>query len=243
MVDTQADLSHGGDRHQATILVVDDDPRITALLMAALSKDGHAVTVVNDSRKVTKMDLSSVDLILCDVMMPHMDGFALLASIRDRASCPIIFLTAKTDEDSAVLAYGLGADDYIRKPFGVAELRAKVRARLSQGSRSRRPLLRFGSLDMDLQTRQIRVNGHKANLTDAEYRICALLAQHPGRAYTPPQIWEACLATADDPAANSPNGDATAAVRVHLSNVRRKFKALGADPIRTIWSVGYQWAA
>ncbi|MCT6920035.1 MAG: DNA-binding response regulator, partial [Bifidobacteriales bacterium] len=68
MVDTQADLSHGGDRHQATILVVDDDPRITALLMAALSKDGHAVTVINDSRKVTKMDLSSVDLILCDVM-------------------------------------------------------------------------------------------------------------------------------------------------------------------------------
>ena len=243
MVDTQADLSHGGDRHPATILVVDDDPRITALLMAALSKDGRAVTVVNDSRKVTKMDLSSVDLILCDVMMPHMDGFALLASIRDRASCPIIFLTAKTDEDSAVLAYGLGADDYIRKPFGVAELRAKVRARLSQGSRSRRPLLRFGSLDMDLQTRQIRVNGRKANLTDAEYRICALLAEHPGRAYAPMQIWEACLAAEDDPAAEDTDSDATAAVRVHLSNVRRKFKALGADPIRTIWSVGYQWAA
>ena len=243
MADVHAEGSPGDDRHRASILVVDDDPRITTLLMAALSKDGYAVTAVNDSREVVRMDLSSVDLILCDVMMPHLDGFALLTSIRERVSCPIIFLTAKTDEDSAVLAYGLGADDYIRKPFGIAELRAKVRARLSQGSRRGRPLLRFGSLDMDLQARQIRVDGRNANLTDAEYRICALLAEHPGRAYAPMQIWEACLAAEDDPAADDTDSDATASVRVHLSNARRKLKALGVDPIRTIWSVGYQWVA
>ena len=96
---------------------------------------------------------------------------------------------------------------------------------------------------MDLQARQIRVDGHNANLTDAEYRICALLAEHPGRAYAPMQIWEACLAAEDDPAADDTDSDATAAVRVHLSNARRKLKALGVDPIRTIWSVGYQWVA
>ena len=243
VADLHAEGFPGGNRHRASILVVDDDPRITTLLMAALSKDGYAVTVVNESRKVVSMDLSSVDLILCDVMMPHMDGFALLTSIRERVSCPIIFLTAKTDEDSAVLAYGLGADDYIRKPFGIAELRAKVRVRLSQGSRRGRPFLHFGPLDMDLQARQLKVDGRNANLTDAEYRICALLAEHPGRAYAPMRIWEACLAAEDNPAADDKDSDATAAARVHLSNARRKLKALGVDPIRTIWSVGYQWVA
>lgn len=81
VADVHAEGFPGGNRHRASILVVDDDPRITTLLMAALSKDGYVVTVVNESRKVVSMDLSSVDLILCDVMMPHLDGFALLTSI------------------------------------------------------------------------------------------------------------------------------------------------------------------
>ncbi|RBP98624.1 DNA-binding response regulator [Bifidobacterium aemilianum] len=230
----------------ARILVIDDDSRITTLLMAALSKDGHRVTVINDPRQVLGMDLKPLDLILCDVMMPHLDGFALIGRIREHVTCPILFLTAKTDEDSAILAYGLGADDYLRKPFGLAELRAKVRASLGQQHRKQgHQALTFGNLTVDLQARELLVDGTAAQLTDAEYRICAFLAQHPRRAYSRAQIWEACLQREDDldlGGGQDPQG-ASAAVRVHISKARQKLKALGMDPIRTIWSVGYQWVA
>lgn len=104
----------------ARILAVDDDRAILQLLERTLSRDGHKVECADDPTAVPAMDLSRYDLILTDAMMPGLDGFELVRRIRDSFDGPIMFLTAKVAEEDAVLGLGLGADDYVRKPFGVA---------------------------------------------------------------------------------------------------------------------------
>ena len=109
----------------ARILVIDDEPTILSLLATILKKDGHEVTAVESADRALELNLSRFDLILCDVMMPGTDGFAFVSVVRDRLDCPIVFLTAKSEENDAVTGLSVGADDYLRKPFGAAELRAK----------------------------------------------------------------------------------------------------------------------
>lgn len=112
----------------ARILAVDDERAILDALARVLGRDGHEVVKAADPTAVPGMDLSRFDLVLCDVMMPGLDGFELVRQIRPDFDGPIIFLTARVAEEDAVAGYGLGADDYVRKPFGAAELRAKVAA-------------------------------------------------------------------------------------------------------------------
>ncbi len=112
------------------ILVVDDDSGILALVKKVLEKEGYTVTATGDSAQVQNMDLKPYQLILLDVMMPGLDGFSLCERIRERADCPILFLTAKTEEQDLVRGLGAGGDDYITKPFGIGELRARVAAHL-----------------------------------------------------------------------------------------------------------------
>ncbi|KFI45616.1 DNA-binding response regulator, OmpR family, contains REC and winged-helix (wHTH) domain [Bifidobacterium bohemicum] len=226
------------------ILVVDDDTRITTMLTAILAKDGHEITVVNDPRKVLHLDLGRFDLILCDVMMPKLDGFELVRRIRKDVACPILFLTAKTDEDSAVLGYGLGADDYVRKPFGAAELRAKVNAHLrSRVRQAHHPVLRFGRVTTDLLAGVFYVDELEVPLTGAEYRICEFLAEQPGRDFSREQIWDGCLLSGDDSLDMRAEPERATVVTTHMSNIRRKFAVFGVEPIKTVWSVGYRWVA
>ena len=122
----------------AHILVVDDDMAMLQLVRRVLEKDQHLVTLQSNAKAVTEMDFSKFGLILLDVMMPEMDGFNLCDQIRDRVDCPIIFLTAKTQESEIVQGLGLGADDYITKPFGTNELRARVNAHLRRDVREKK---------------------------------------------------------------------------------------------------------
>ena len=114
----------------AKILAVDDEAKILQIIRKALEKDGHIVQTVQDAAAVRRMELSRYDLILLDVMMPEIDGFTLCREIREIVDCPILFLTAKTLEEDLMIGLGAGADDYIRKPFGLGELRARVQAHL-----------------------------------------------------------------------------------------------------------------
>lgn len=110
----------------AKILVIDDEPDILTLIKNILHKDNHLVTTVTNPEKISASEFSNFDLILLDVMMPGMDGFSVCKKIRDIVDCPIIFLTAKAMEIDIMYGLGLGADDYITKPFGMGELRARV---------------------------------------------------------------------------------------------------------------------
>ena len=145
----------------AHILVVDDDKDLCALLRTALERDGHQVSTRLSGREVDESACRWADCILLDVMMPGEDGFALCRRIRGLADCPILFLTAKTEEADVLTGLGLGGDDYLTKPFRVAELRARVAAHLRREQRTR--LARgFGSPGAESPQRRTRAQprGH-----------------------------------------------------------------------------------
>lgn len=217
----------------ARIVAIDDEQAILDVLGRILKRDGHDMLGLTDPARALELDLARVDLILCDVMMPDIDGFELVRELRPRFDGPIVFLTAKVAEEDAVTGYGLGADDYVRKPFGASELRAKVAAHLRREHRERTHALAFGSLRLDLGARQISVDGAPVALTPTEYEICELLARRPGQVFSRAQIREALFGwerEADD-----------AAISMHVSRARKKLAAAGADPIATVWGMGYKW--
>ena len=242
----------------ARILAVDDDRAILDVLGRVLRRAGHDVVGETDATHVLAMDLGRFDLLLCDVMMPGLDGFELVRQIRDRVDAPILFLTAKVAEEDAVTGYGLGADDYIRKPFGAAELRAKVDAHLRREHRERHSALHLGRVRFDLAAREVWVepSGPAADasseaprdckvpapapdtpvaLSPTEYAICEHLARHRGQVFSRSQIREAVLGWESSV---SDEG-----VSMHVSNARAKLRAAGVEPIATVWGVGYKWEA
>ena len=217
----------------AHILVVDDDGDLCALLKTALERDGHQVSACRDGRRVDEAACRWADCILLDVMMPGEDGFALCRRIRDLADCPILFLTAKTQEADVLTGLGVGGDDYLTKPFRIAELRARVAAHLRRQQRPPHSLLRRGGLDFDLRQRAVLWQGQPLRLTKSEYAICEYLAMHQGQTFSKEQLYEAAFGfdgTAD-----------AAAVTEHIKNIRAKLRAAQADPIETVWGVGYKW--
>lgn len=217
----------------AHILAVDDDADLRALLKAALERDGHQVTALPNGAAVTAEHCRWADCILLDVMMPGEDGFATCRRVRSLADCPILFLTAKTEEADVLTGLGLGGDDYLTKPFRVAELRARVAAHLRRERRVPRTRLRRGGLDFDLGARAVYAGEMPVRLTRSEYAICAHLATHPGQTFTKEQLYEAVFGfdgTGED-----------SAVTEHIKNIRAKLRAVGENPIETVWGVGYKW--
>ena len=217
----------------AHILAVDDDADLRALLKTALERDGHQVTALPGGAAVTAEHCRWADCILLDVMMPGEDGFATCRRVRSLADCPILFLTAKTEEADVLTGLGLGGDDYLTKPFRVAELRARVAAHLRREGRTPRTRLRRGGLDFDLGERAVYAGETPVRLTRGEYAICAHLATHPGQTFTKEQLYEAVFGfdgTGED-----------SAVTEHIKNIRAKLRAVGESPIETVWGVGYKW--
>ena len=221
----------------AHILAVDDDPDLCTLLKTALERDGHAVEIRTSGVTVTESLCRWADCILLDVMMPGEDGFAVCRRIRGLTDAPILFLTARTDEASVLEGLGIGADDFLSKPFRVAELRARVAAHLRRQSRTPAHRMVRSGVAFDLTARSAAVEGKALPLTRSEYAICEYLALHAGQTFTKEQIYEAVFGidgTADD-----------TAVTQHIKNIRAKLRAAGvAEPetlLKTIWGVGYQW--
>ena len=134
----------------AHILVVDDDADLRQLLLTALERDGHQVTALDRGSAVTEAHCRWAHCILLDVMMPGEDGFATCQRVRALADCPILFLTAKTEEADVIQGLGLGGDDYLTKPFRLGELRARVAAHLRRQHRTPQHRFRRGGLDFDL---------------------------------------------------------------------------------------------
>lgn len=219
----------------ARILVVDDEPAIRTLLERTLSKDGHDVRCAACAEEALAAHPERYDLILLDVMMPGMNGFELCRCIRERTDAPIVFLTAKVAEEDAVFGLGVGADDYMRKPFGVAELRAKVSAHLRRERRERVHALVFGNVRLDLASRELYVGEASVLLTKTEFDVCEFLARHPGQVFSRDQIVEAVFGWGAESEA--------ATISVHVSNARAKLKAAGVEPVQTVWGVGYKWVA
>ena len=223
----------------ANILAVDDDRDLCTLLKTALERDGHTVETRCAGADVTAALCRWADCILLDIMMPGEDGFATCRRIRTLTEAPILFLTARTDEPSVLTGLGIGADDYLSKPFRLAELRARVNAHLRRQNRAPQHRLVRGGVCFDLAAKSAAVGGTQLPFTKSEYAICEFLALHAGQTFGKEQIYEAVFGydgTADD-----------TAITQHIKNIRATLRTAGlASPetvLKTVWGVGYLWNA
>ena len=219
----------------AEILAVDDEADILALIGRVLAKDGHRVTTLTNPNELNLSRLASYELILLDVMMPGRDGFDLCRELREATDCPILFLTAKTLEADILFGLGLGADDYLLKPFRTGELRARVNAHLRRESRQKRNLLVLGGLRFNLSACELWAGEQKVALTKSEYRICEHLARYQGQVFSKERIYEAVFGFDGE-------GDSSA-IAEHVKNIRAKLAGFGVSPIETVWGIGYKWTS
>lgn len=217
----------------ANILAVDDELAILTMIQKILSKDGHNVTTIYEAANVQNLNLCSFDLILLDVMMPKLDGFTLCKEIRGHVDCPILFLTAKTEENSLVYGLETGADDYISKPFGALELRARVTAHLRREHREHTTRLSFSNSYFNLSAKQLIINESIAPLTKGEYQICEFLARNTGQVFSREQIFEHVFGFDSDSNDNT--------ISTHIKNIRIKLEHMNYSPIKTVWGIGYKW--
>lgn len=217
----------------SNILVIDDEEMILQLIKNGLQKDGHTVSVYSSAMQVSLDTLSHYDLIILDVMMPDIDGFSYCKKIRDLIDCPLLFLTAKTMENDITYGLGLGADDYLTKPFRIAELRARVNAHLRRENRERHNTLNFDRIKIDLSEKEIKIDNQIIVFTKSEYLICEYLARNKGQVFSKEQIYEAVFGF-DGESDNS-------TISTHIKNIRAKFAKVNIQPIVTVWGIGYKW--
>ena len=215
------------------ILAIDDDREILAVIKKALLREGYQVTALEDPLQLEEDKLGRYQLILLDVMMPGIDGFDLCRRIREKVDCPILFLTAKTEEKDVMTGLGAGGDDYITKPFGIGELRARVAAHIRRENREKTHTICIGEVRFSMQERKIYVQEHELVFTKAEYTICEFLALNHGQVFSKERILEHVFGFDGD--SNS------SAITEHVKNIRAKFQKFGINPIETVWGIGYRW--
>ena len=217
----------------ANILVVDDDKAILDLIENILSKSNHFVKKIDKPEKVLSEDLSFYNLIILDIMMPEIDGFQLCAKIRTQVDSPILFLTARSDEADIIRGLGLGADDYLTKPFGVQELRARVDAHIRREEREKTNYINIGDVKLLLSSKECFVLDNRVSLTKSEYEISEYLALNRGQVFSKEQIFESVFGFERE--------SNLSIIAEHIKNIRAKFIQFGIEPIKTVWGVGYKW--
>jgi DNA-binding response OmpR family regulator len=220
---------------------VDDEQSVQKLLTYPLRKEGYEVVGALDGREaLDRLQDASFDLVVLDVMLPHVDGFDVCRQIRATSTVPIIMLTAKTEEIDKVLGLELGADDYITKPFSVREFRSRVKAVLRRAALMRddgeleEPIER-GDLRIDFDKRHVQVRGSSVRLTYVEFEILAALARSPGRVFSRTMLLERVWG---DSAYRDPR-----TVDVHIRHLREKLEEEPRHPelIFTVRGVGYRF--
>jgi two-component system, OmpR family, KDP operon response regulator KdpE len=192
-------MSHG----RTSILVVDDDPGILIAITQALTTHQYEVwTAANGGEALDIYERTQPDLILLDLMMPHIDGLEFCRRIRANATTPIIILSVKGSETDIVTALDLGADDYLVKPFRLAELLARVRAVLRRGSQPGASQIMCGDLEIDTERHTVAVAGYLVTLSPIEFAVLAELARNMGRVVTNrtllQKVWGTQYLDADD---------------------------------------------
>ena len=221
-----------------SVLIVEDDPNIRELLQLYLEKDGYAVTLAADGGQgLDKFRAIKPDLVLLDVMMPVMDGWAVCRAIRADSQTPIIMLTAKGETDDKVTGLKAGADDYVTKPFEMKELLARIEAVLRRSDRiedikSRR--LVFDKLIIDMDAFELTVDGKKVDTPPKEMELLFYLASSPNRVYTRNQLL-------DEVWGFDYFGDSRT-VDVHVKRLREKLEGVSEKwGVKTVWGVGYKF--
>lgn len=222
-------------------LVLEDEPQIRRFVRAALEAEGWRVHEADTvQRALIDAGTRRPDLVIVDLGLPDGDGVEFIRDVRQWSQVTVIVLSARTDEDDKVRALDAGADDFITKPFGVAELLARVRAnqrRQRAGQTDGAPVFRFGDIDMDFAARTVTRSGAKVHLTPIEYRLLGELVANAGRVLTHRHLLKAVWGPG--------HVDDTPYLRVHMGHLRQKLEADPAQPrhLLTETGVGYRFVA
>ncbi len=222
-----------------TILLVEDEREIARMVQAYLMREGYRVEVAFDGEEGwRRYQELSPDLIILDLMLPKLHGLELARKIRRVSDVPIIMLTALSEEADRVAGLELGADDYVTKPFSLRELAARVRAVLRRAEGIREPeRLSYGPLEIDLGSREVRLEGRSIDLTPIEFDLLAYLARHPGKVFTRRELLSAVQ---ERSYASFPR-----TIDSHIKNLRHKIEPDPKNPrfIVTVHGVGYKFQA
>lgn len=176
---------------QETILVVDDEPQIRRFLRASLSMHGYGVAEVENGAEALKaVARGGMDLVVLDLGLPDMDGMEVLKQLREWSQVPVIVLSVRAQEREKVGAFEAGADDYVSKPFGMAEFVARIRSALRRRGRETgaEPVYAVGKLKIDLARRIVTLDGQAVRLSPKQYQLLRVLAQHAGKVVTHRQL-------------------------------------------------------
>ena len=222
------------------IIIVDDEPWVHEVVRAYLERDGFIVYGAGDGREGLDLAMTKrPDLVVLDLMLPDLSGEEICRRLRERSDVAILMLTAKSGEEERIAGLGLGADDYLVKPFSPRELVARVKAVLRRTRGGEMPLvelLRFddGRLEIDSVRHEVRVAGEPVDLTPSEYKLLLALAQYPGRAYSRLELINRVQGY--DFAGYERTVDA------HVKNLRRKIEPNPAKPhyVETVHGIGYR---
>ena len=224
----------------ATVLIVEDEEHLAETLRFNLAADGYTVRMAADGAEGLSLARAlRPDLVLLDLMLPKLDGTEVLRGIREHSLAPVVILTARTAEADRVKGLDLGADDYVTKPFSIAELKARIRAHLRRkelptatiGERT----ISFGEFELDLNRCVLGRGGERIAMRPKEYELLAYLAQRAGRTFTRDQllndVWDISF------------GGGTRTVDVHVRWLRSKIEEAGAEPrhLITVRGVGYRF--
>ena len=224
------------------ILIVEDENAIAELERDYLELSGFEVEVANDGQTGLEKSLSEeYDLIILDLMLPEVDGFEICRQVRAEKNTPIIMVSAKKDDIDKIRGLGLGADDYMTKPFSPSELVARVKAHMARYERlvgsavEGNKIIEIRGIKIDITARRVWINGEEKSFTTKEFDLLTFLASHPNHVYTKDElfseIWDM-----------ESIGD-IATVTVHIKKIREKIEFDTSNPqyIETIWGVGYRF--
>ncbi len=218
------------------ILAVDDEPGILQLLKDYFEIQGYEVIEAANGVEVFEKLTQQPDLILLDVNLPGIDGFEICKMIRDHVSCPILFLTAKVEEEDRIRGFHLGGDDYILKPFSIDELGARVEAHLRREERKQmnQAVKIQGKLAIHYDERSVYYDGSPVSFTRTEFNMIELLSSNSGQVFSKDQVY-------DRVRGYDGSGDSSI-VTEHIRRIRMKLSVFTEQPyIETVWGVGYKW--
>jgi two-component system, OmpR family, response regulator len=211
------------------LLVIEDEPELRRVLAQALREDGYAVDEAADGPDgLYKAIAWTYDLVLLDLMLPGLDGFALLQRLRRDKHTPVLILTARDAVPDRIRGLDVGADDYVVKPFNLAEVLARVRALIRRAAGRGDSRMAVGDIEIDTAGRIVTRSGEPVALTAREYAILELLVARRGKVVTKTEIYDHIFDETDDTLSNL--------IEVHVSNIRKK---LGRDLIETRRGMGY----
>ncbi|MDF2534882.1 MAG: two component transcriptional regulator, winged helix family [Bacillales bacterium] len=227
--------------NQKNILIVDDEPKIVEVLRSFLESKGFKIfTAENGIQAFDIFAKESISLILLDLMLPGMSGEEICATIRKKSRVPIIMLTAKVEETDMLTGLGIGADDYITKPFSLKALNARIEAVIRRSSDDLIPLYKKnsfgqGDLDIDFESRTVKKMNIPVDLTPIEFKILSALIKYPNKIFTRDELIEKALGE------NYKGYDRT--IDSHIKNLRNKVESDSRNPIYvlTVHGVGYKF--